>query len=370
MSGKSRKGKLFFSVILAVVMLIIVLPLSINVSRMKISKFKGYMGDSQILLLRTYERGEKFLYYIDQSAKLALKETVYSYLEKTNEENGCGEYFGYAKWTTASKTCYPEIKKDILTLFSTNFKSYLASYPELSEITYDILLAKEGKSSKIIGLAKEDIRIAVAESDDYSFVLEEKKEEEEEEEPTTPTPTNPTPSSGKCSFVADYAKKYVDYRCKYSYPAAPLATPETCNIKGLTCATFVSSVTAIMLGEGTSGNGNGQCSSPTVTRIGINPSVLQPGDVFSSEVYYNGVFTPWGHTGMYIGRGYLVPESRGEGNFCWRQYVPNPNGDYIFAHSIGYAGQTVPGVCYDTYNHLFVNTIFKLTSFCRPNKCI
>ncbi len=438
----SRTAVIYFSVILALLFVFIFIPLAINVTTIKESKFEKLIGESQISLLKIYEKGEKIIYYIDQSAMLAFVESLLSLsFQGGLASPDCGAYGGYNMWNSKERESYPGAKAALATEFNARLNEYLKIFPKepIPEIPYDITIQSKDTKTELIAKSKEDLRMDISETDAYNFKVESLKEEkactpacegkecgddgcggscgscsEEEkcnslgkcykEDTCTPNcagkecgdngcggscgtcgsgktcnpsgrcvndgPPQPT-SSGKCGFLADYGGEYVEARCLYSLDAAPIATPQRCNEHGLTCATFVTSVTSLKLGDATHGNGNQQCNSASVTKIGKEPSILQPGDIFSSEVIYSeGQRTPWGHTGMYVGRGSLVSGSKGEGSYCWRQYTPNANGDYIFAHSIGGRNLGLPGVCYDTYDHLLgPGSIFKLISFCRPKKC-
>jgi hypothetical protein len=350
----------------------------------KINKFESIIGQKQLQLIKTYQKGEKALYFIDEAAQLAFNAALY---ESFNEGfGGCGKLGEYSLYNTEEKDCYPNMKDNLKKNFDKYFKEYFDLFPEeIPEIEYEYYIL-ENTNLDFVGKPKQYLRMDVNDNEDYNFkgdiiVIEQPKEIEEpliekpdndpNEDPIVPDdefPPNEPQPQGNCQFVADYAQRYLG--CVYSLTEVAILTPETCNSIGLTCATFVGSAVYYTLGADQLpyGHGRAKCEGNKMTKIGTSAKSLLPGDVFQTELRKsNGAYTAWGHTGMYVGRGYV---SNPDGVYCFKSYTPDSNGDYIFIHSYGWQNKGKPGVCYDSYSHLFIDDIFVLTSFCRPNKCV
>lgn len=377
---KNKKAVLFFSIILSLLLAFVFIPWAMKVKISKQYQFNNQMAESPLLLLRTYEKGEKVLFFIDKSADLAFKESVDETYSNGFISGDCGTYNGYKLLNTETKNCYPEITSVLKEVFVPKLYEYFDLYKEkIPRLGYSFFLTKIDGNISLTGKAESALRIDVSELEPLNFKLQdleieeviktEPEQEPEQQEPEQQPTQQPVQTTGKCSFVADFAKQYIG--CPYSLNYVYILSPQNCYAGGLTCATFVGSVITYTLGSNNYpyGHGRAKCSNGAVYQLGVNPAVLQPADIFATEYQRrDGSYTAWGHTGMYVGRGYVIPASYG-GPFCYRQYTPDPNGDYIFIHSYGWQDMGQPGVCYDTYNNLFVGTQLKLTNFCRPKVC-
>ena len=150
------------------------------------------------------------------------------------------------------------------------------------------------------------------------------------------------------SFITEYARQYLG--CPYAYDPKGFLTPQNCGA-GLTCATFVTSVLSYTCNQMITGHGAAKCDNPGVIRLGNDVNSLQPGDIFSYG-YVDEGSGKYGHTGLYMGRGYI------SGNV----FTPDPSGQPIFIHS--YPG---PGVSYSDYNWL--KNHGPDVRFCRVKSC-
>ncbi len=375
----NKKAKIFLIGVVLIFVTYVMGRLYIT-SQNKINKFEALIGEEQLKILDTYKRTEKFLFYVDESAELALKDTINNIEQASFFDEECQTLSSHPDYPIINYGCNNNLKKIAEKKFTDHMNEYLDNFPEeVPDLTYGVYLFEDsivGKTS----LVKIDVR-----SDDiYNFDIDEVDYVEKEVTPAQDDdqnnqnnnqnnqpqqPQQPIKSSGKCGFIADFAKKYIG--CPYSLTEVYILTPQTCWNGGLTCATFVGSVITYTLGQANYpyGHGREKCSNGAVYQLGVDPRVLQPGDIFATEYQRrDGSYTAWGHTGMYVGRGYVVPSSYG-GPFCYKQYVPDANGDYIFIHSYGWANMGQPGVCYDNFQNLFVGTQLKLTNFCRPRVC-
>ncbi len=334
----------------------------------KLSSFDHKIGYWSLRVMNTIEEGEKVNYYIDKSAELALRTTLHELAYIGGKPpNDCGDYDSYNLWNFNRDNCFPtnediltNVKSDFTTYFETGLVNYAEDFPAIN-YTYTIV---QEKNLKIIANSKESLRLEISDENVYNYATvqsEERGGEVYEESYIGPI------GEGKCGHLVDYAAQFIG--CPYSLTVVAFSTPSTCKNVGLTCATFVGSVIINKLGmdQYPYGHGRQKCDAAHVTKIGKNPSILSPGDIFATEYKKrDGSYTAWGHTGMYVGKGRV---SQPDGAWCYRSFRPDENGEHVFIHSFGSQNLGKPGVCFDTYNHLFTGSPFILRSFCRPDKC-
>lgn len=393
-----KRGVIFFSVILALLFVLIFLPWAANNSYVKESKFKKMMGDSEILLLYTYDKGERAMYYIDRSAELALRDSVYQFSkEGALAKSDCGKSAGgYVKWNQGAKTCYPaEPGIGLSDLIYKNLGEYLMDFPieAIPRIDFNLTFRQRKENiMQVIAKANASLRIDISEKNDFMGFKVDIAPVDTMEEPKNKVPTDtggskvnpiPTPVTGKCQALAEYAKQYIG--CAYASEdiSGAFIPPNQCDrltVPGIsgatyTCAGLTSSVVLNVYNIYYTGHGREKCDQGQVHKISKDPNLLKPGDFFSSEVRCNGGkncnagYTPWGHTGIYIGRGHVSNNGYGRVT-CYLTYQYDPNGEPVFIHSNGGGEHSVPGVCYATFNQLFnQNSYFVLKDFCRLNVC-
>lgn len=386
---RKKRGDIYFGVILSLIFLTVILPLAYNSSLGIRNRFTKYIGESQVLLLKTYEKGERALYYIDRAAFLSLSSEAYKQaLSGGANGTDCKRNGDYIIWNSKEKPCYPEkTAENLIASFEKAFKEYLSAYPDepIPELEYEYKLVQKENLLQIVGLSKSTLRIDIGENDNMNFRAEAIKEPVKEEEPVQEEPgPEPEPGDWKCQTIADYAKKYIG--CAYALDdlSGAYSPPEYCdrtfnkNSNGATytCAGLTSSVVYNLYHVYYNGNGRDKCEQSEVHKIGTDPAKLKPGDIFASEVrcssgadWCRGGYTTAGHTGIYIGRGSVSRNAYGRIT-CYLDYKYDPNGEYVFIHSNGGSEHGQPGVCYATYSQLFQQTnVFVLKDFCRLNFC-
>lgn len=376
------KGNILMIGLVVVFFLVVLVGLYIQVTN-KADDFEEAIGSHQSKVMNAYKDGEKALFFIEISGRNSFYESF------ENLDTDCGTYEGVPLLNSESKSCMNELFEK--TVDGTNKKTEKFTEP-MPKIDYEIKIGDKG----IFFFAKNSLRMDIGGK--YNFEIskapEFKKTEHEEPEPSVPideptySPVQPTPttpvqggSGGKCGFIADYAKQYVAAQCPYSLNLIYGATPQTCHEKPLTCATFVASLYYYTFGEWIYGNGNTKCTDSKVIPMGNNPNSLvfrttgektslQPGDIFQADLISSrtGQPTAWGHTGIYVGRGYLDLGSY-DGPYCFRSYKPDEKGNLIFAHSYGWQDYGQPGVCFSDYKNLFGGGQIIPTNFCRYRGC-
>lgn len=119
------------------------------------SNFEKTIGETQLVLLKTYEKGETVLYYIDESARLALKDTI--------------DEIGLINIDLHNQSSIAEI----LTKFKLNFYEYLQKYPyggiQLYMENYEFILDRNDKTFELIGKTDEKLIIGIVNNNAIVF---------------------------------------------------------------------------------------------------------------------------------------------------------------------------------------------------------
>ncbi|TKJ17371.1 hypothetical protein CEE44_02450 [Candidatus Woesearchaeota archaeon B3_Woes] len=158
---KTNKKGLDFAVLLALV----VVPLALLFLFSQLNEIKGEnknIGLTQLKLLETAQESENILFYIDQSAKNSVDQSLYLFGQRGGffQETGCGRYKIHSIWETKDKKCYPELVLNFKLLFEKELNNYLTNYPEeniFSDDNYFLTI----KEDKIIGEPIKDISLDI-----------------------------------------------------------------------------------------------------------------------------------------------------------------------------------------------------------------
>jgi len=143
---KKKKSSLFFMPLIVIILIIVLVNLYIVL--LEKGSFTKPIGSKQFDLFKVYSKAESALFYIDQSAKYALQQSVYELAqnggitgiagdEPSSEENviipnnGCGNYYGYNLWYTENNNCFNEnkFKNNLKFLFIKKLNQYLTASP-------------------------------------------------------------------------------------------------------------------------------------------------------------------------------------------------------------------------------------------------
>ena len=164
---RSKKTEIYFTTLLGLILITTLLPMALDISYKTRNKFGYYIGESQLMLLKTYDRGEKALYYIDESAKLAYREALYETLSKGF--SGCSNYDGYALWTEKNTECFPDIKTEIADNFMLKFNKYLNNFSEpIPENEYGFYYSYD---DTLVGKSLHYLRMDFSNADAYNFAI-------------------------------------------------------------------------------------------------------------------------------------------------------------------------------------------------------
>lgn len=159
----SKKGIIFEGLMFVIVLIILISAFAILTK--KSQKFDFQIGERQLNLINTYQRGEKILFYVDQSAKYSMEQAIYDLAEDGghHELNDCGHYSGLNVWADISikgsskeiKKCYPEKdlrESSLKQFFNEKLVVNLANYPDEDIVReYDYGLKEDNSGIQIIG---------------------------------------------------------------------------------------------------------------------------------------------------------------------------------------------------------------------------
>lgn len=147
----------------------------------------NYIGQYQFSILKANNEAEKALFYVDQSAKYALQQTVYDLADKGGyNEPACGYFQGASIWASIEKDknelkikkCQPseqDVLDNFLSFFDEKLNLYLANYPEAFipgsydyEVRDDLEVIGEAAENLAIdivpeGFAAKPIQVAIGE---------------------------------------------------------------------------------------------------------------------------------------------------------------------------------------------------------------
>jgi uncharacterized protein YvpB len=171
---KGRRGNAFFWIPFIIMYIIFSVVVIVQLNK-NISGIDSKIGYSSILVLNTIERGDVADFYIQQSAKRALQDTLYTLSDKGGTLAGsCGEYDGYTLWNSETKDCFPSedgLKEAISNDFKTKMDWYLGLYPveNIPNLEFDYIVNSDGGTYKILGTAKKRLRLDISKDDKPNF---------------------------------------------------------------------------------------------------------------------------------------------------------------------------------------------------------
>ncbi|MFW5865495.1 MAG: NlpC/P60 family protein [Nanoarchaeota archaeon] len=173
--------------------------------------------------------------------------------------------------------------------------------------------------------------------------------------------------SKKCKTdLVDYAKKYLGT----GYGSDGICSAEDAQAGKCTtqCGSYITNIFREVFSDPVYGNGNQKCDihSDVKNNQFLNPELLKPGDLFSSDGLSEAA-KKYGHTGMYVGKGIVSDTVRTTSSgkpYCHRSFTQDEHGEHVFIHSVG-------PVCYSTFDELISpdGQARNMISFCRYEKC-
>ncbi len=158
---KTNKKGLDYMVLLALV----IVPLALLFLFSQLNEIKGEnrnIGLIQLKLLETAQESENILFYIDQSTKNSIDQSLYTLGQRGGffQKTSCGIYQLHSIWQSKDKECYPAIVPNFNLLYAKELNRYLVNYPkEPSLLTDNYFLTI--KDNKLIGEPIKDISLDI-----------------------------------------------------------------------------------------------------------------------------------------------------------------------------------------------------------------
>jgi hypothetical protein len=157
---KSKKSEILFNITLVLVT-IIVLTTAFFVLANKKDNFPSGIGGRQAEIIKTYQKADKMLLYVDESATFSVEQALYDLGQNGgyNTVPDCGKITDYMIWQSKSKDCYPKFINNFNFLLNENLNIYLDSYPnpKLKTDNYEFTIY----NNKVIGTALENIILPI-----------------------------------------------------------------------------------------------------------------------------------------------------------------------------------------------------------------
>lgn len=396
--SRSKKSQIYIvGLIIAIIFALVGSFIIINFMTREKSN-EEYLGTYESGMIDAIMEGDNALIYIDQAAEYSSSEAFQEFAKNggvtiSNEQGEEGitkcKTYVYNLWNSESETCYPDYKESLVQYM---FKSMI---PRLQKST-DINMQKETPFDFKYSMAtiKESTISALSDMQYEYYVFKEKKYKQDPavqayvQNKQTYTGSTFNVGSGNCQDIANFAGNYIGVSWTKNTIPQP---PDKARSTGLQCGAFVTSV--FMFGSSMAapmGNGNEKCynfrtntASPTVellykrntdyncitsvscmtqlnslTEAELDTLKLTPGDIFSSTTPTS-YGHPYGHTGIYVGKGRLENPKGGSG-WQYTKFIQDPNGRHVAIHS---------GVAYSYITDLETNNR-KMIAFCRHKACI
>jgi len=126
---KRNKKSQVFSIMLVMITLALLLYAFVSFRTMQ-TKFDKSLGERQLEILETYQKGQNALFYLDSAADISAKEALYHVAENGgyNEFDKDMQIDGYVFWRKGKKDNFPEkkeVRKNIMGSTLDNFDNYL-----------------------------------------------------------------------------------------------------------------------------------------------------------------------------------------------------------------------------------------------------
>ena len=170
---KSKKAMILYYIVIPgfIAGLIMFYITSLNAAEPE-TKLVKFIGEKQLRLLQASNEAQKYLLYLDQSAKLSAQQSVYELADNGGFAitSPCGDYLEYPIWKTKDKDCYPS---DYKTQFKAKFSSRLNQLMQNKEIiqktdTFIPIIPEDINyeffidESQIVGIPDKEIKIGIS----------------------------------------------------------------------------------------------------------------------------------------------------------------------------------------------------------------
>ncbi|MBT7391526.1 hypothetical protein HN827_01750 [archaeon] len=161
---KNKKSTVYTMFIFSLLIVVVIVPYAfIRATKVK-NKFDNFIGESQIHILKTYEKGEKTLFYVDESAKFSFNNLIIKNIRENIINSNCRKigdfYILYDEFSQEECKLHFNIEEEnIMAEFHPSFKEKLNNFGEkIPEINYEYSL---NDKMELIGLTNDKIHIEI-----------------------------------------------------------------------------------------------------------------------------------------------------------------------------------------------------------------
>ncbi len=162
----SKKANVHYYLLLALAIPILIFFTFMTLQN-KPKQFAEKIGELQVALLNTYNKAEKILFYVDQSARYSSYKAVKFLADNAGvQKDDCGEYLGYKILNADGETCIKssDVKAGYEFYFAEELSKYFNAYPDENiaiDLYEDFIVKEEGNKITIYGPAIKDITIDI-----------------------------------------------------------------------------------------------------------------------------------------------------------------------------------------------------------------
>jgi uncharacterized protein YvpB len=172
--NKMNKKGLNYMLLISLIILVLVYTIITSVS----GKFHFYdekIGTTQFRLIKTYEKGEKALNYIDMCFERSLRSAVADIGQRGGLINSkCSTYKDFNIWDA---DCYPSqenVKTNLKEVISNDLIECFNTFPDepIPYIDYTLDLSSDKDSIQLVGRPSDQLRIDITDHSTYNFKLD------------------------------------------------------------------------------------------------------------------------------------------------------------------------------------------------------
>lgn len=167
---KQFKGRKAQMLVLSFVgfLVAIVLFMTLSMQTLEIPMKFDYVGQFAIEIMNTYQEGEKFLFFMDNTAKQSAMQSAYDLAKTGGIDGGCGTHGIFKMWNSDEKSCFPteeNIESSFEKIFNKRFSDAIKKYPvfEAKINDLDVILYPKDDYAELVGVSEERIEMPLLE---------------------------------------------------------------------------------------------------------------------------------------------------------------------------------------------------------------
>ncbi|MFC1728415.1 hypothetical protein ACFLZ7_03055 [Nanoarchaeota archaeon] len=125
-----------------------------------VGNIDDFVGAAQLQLLTQAKDAEKAQFYIEQSARFAIVQSVYDLAKDTSK---CDHYYGFSKWKDQVDDCIPsdkQVESQFYKILNENLDGYFRSYEKVTIPTNNYVFSIVPNKLKVVGAAVRDLSVS------------------------------------------------------------------------------------------------------------------------------------------------------------------------------------------------------------------